>query len=156
MRSARGITLIEVVIATVIITVSAVGALSYEYHAARQTRYAFARSRAVHIGYFLLEDWKANGGSAQYAAGITGIYNPVDSRIGADITYIGSGVYEVTVDDIPMEIELERPASNVGFSGLIPITATVQWRNDFSNGKFSKNDPSVVLNTYARIGQVSG
>ncbi|MHC4115176.1 MAG: type IV pilus modification PilV family protein, partial [Planctomycetota bacterium] len=45
----RGMTLIEVLVATVIVCVAAAGVLSYEYHAAKQIRMAFAKIEAVRL-----------------------------------------------------------------------------------------------------------
>ncbi len=150
-RRAGGITLIEVVLATMMIAIAAVGTLSYEYHGVRQMQIARAHSAAVRIGYFLLEDWKANGGSSLYAANAFGVASPDNLDMG--FSYIGGKTYKVTVDNIPMRVKLSRPLIN---STLIPLTATVRWRRDFTDGALLPDGPSIVLNAHARVDQAGG
>ena len=106
-KRVRGLTLIEVVLATVIIAIAAIGALSYEYHGVKQMQIAKARSSAVRIGYFLLEDWKSNGGSTLYATNSHKVASPDNLDMG--FRYIGNKTYKVTIDNIPMRVKLSRP-----------------------------------------------
>lgn len=160
-KSVRGMTLIEVVVATVIISIAAAGALSYEYHAASQTKMASAYAGAVRIGDFLLEDWKANGGSTFYANGVPNIHSPLNLRMGfvkiADADTDADGVYRVSSNDIPMQVELQR-LETADYQQLIPLRVTVRWRNDFTNDVINNTIPSsaIVLNTYARVDQAGG
>ena len=150
-KRARGITLIEVILATAMIAIAALGTLSYEYHGVKQMQIAKAHSAAVRVGYFLLEDWKANGGNSLYATNSFGVASPDD--LGMGFSYIGGRTYKVTVDSIPMRIRLSRPLLN---TTLIPLTATVQWRRDFTDGAILPDSPSIVLNAHARIDQAGG
>lgn len=150
-RRAGGLTLIEVVIATTVIAIAAIGTLSYEYHGVKQMQIAKAHSGAVRIGYFLLEDWKANGGNALYATNSRGVTSPDDLDMG--FRYIGGKTYKVTVNNIPMRVTLSRPLIN---STLIPLTATVRWRRDFRDEAILPTDPSIVLNAHARADQAGG
>ncbi|MHC4194529.1 MAG: type IV pilus modification PilV family protein [Planctomycetota bacterium] len=147
----RGMTLIEVLVATVIVCVAAAGVLSYEYHAAKQIRMAFAKIEAVRLGHLVLEDWKANGGSEMYAVGVLSNPSPLDMDMG--FLRIDNGVYRVTAGDTPMQVTLERPSQ---YRNPVPIKVTVQWRKDFCDGQIFSNDPAVVLNTYARPEQTGG
>jgi len=147
----RGITLIEVMIATVVISIAATGALSYHYHGAKQVRLARDYVGAVRIGRYLLEDWKANGGVASYGSGASGAYSPVDlniSGLGSSVSFlhIGPGLYKSTFNNMPMEIRLSQGSySTTGYPRLIPIKANVTW-----------NRGSVELVTYARSDQSGG
>ena len=148
----RGITLVEVIVAMGIIVIAALGALSYEYHAAGQARMAKAGTAAVQIAYFLLQDWKAHGGSEHYRlGGPVELNNPEDSS--TNFVEISPGVYGITVDNIPMCVELSRPD---GHPAVIPITATVWWWLDFTDEAVRSHDPSLVLTTYARADQSGG
>ncbi len=151
-RRTCGISLIEVMIAMVVMCVASMGVLSYEYHGARQMRVARAKASAVRIGYLLLEEWKANGGSVHYARG-TGPYSPENldmdlvhnkgdkqKRINGVLTNIFE--YETIIEGTPMKIELSRPVS---YYRLIPLTAVMTWEKQ-----------SVVLSTKARIDQAGG
>jgi prepilin-type N-terminal cleavage/methylation domain-containing protein len=142
-KCADGLTLIEVMFAVLIIAVVALGALSYGYHGAGQIRHAREYATAVRIAYFLLEDWKASAGSALYAAATPGVRNPLDLNVDGIMSFEypreGAGIYEVTVDNIPLQIKLSRPS---GYQRLIPLTATVSWETG-----------SIALTTNARIDQ---
>jgi len=156
--SARGMTLIEVIAATLIVSVAATGVLSYGYHGARQRRLARAQRAGTQVGRYLLEDWKGNGGSLFYARAVNDAPNPEELDMGFD--YIGTNykaggeiecVYEVTVDSIPMRVTLIR---KVGYQRLIELFVRVQWRSDLSDGEVEDSDPFIVLSTNARIDQV--
>ena len=165
-KSKNGFTLIEILIATAIIAICAVGPLSYEYYGFRQIRRARAFETANRIGYFLLQDWKANAGSPIYQKSNGAVYNPqtliienpvIDEE---DSTFVYDGstdLYRITIDKTLYFITLSRTLAN-GL-GLISLTAKVQW-NDLIETKnmLSPPDdsPSVILNCYARIDQKGG
>ena len=145
-------TLIEVLVATLVISVAAMGVLSYGYHGARQRRMARAHAGAVRIGHLLLEDWKANGGSEFYARAVSGTHNPLELNMGFEYER-SERVYKSTVDSIPMHVKLTRP---IGHPRLIPLKVTVRWRLDLSEGEVRDGDPKVELITNARIDQAGG
>ena len=147
-----GMTLIEVLIATSVITIAATGALSYEYCGAREMRTAKAYAEAVRISHFLLEDWKANGGSALYARASASVHNPVKLNMGFTYDQIDD-LYKIDVDNIHMRIKLLRIVEE---GRPILITARMRWRNDFVDGDIADNDPIVELTTCARADQMGG
>lgn len=153
MRYARGITLVEVLIATVVMTVAAVGVLSYEYQAARQARVSRAHTAAVRTGYLVLEDWKANGGSGMYAEADSRVHTPL--LLGMGFGYVGGGVYRVTVDNFLLEVTLSRNPDNL-YSRLTEINVKVQWPLDSGRSFLVSDDPSIQLTSYARIDQSDG
>ena len=157
----RGMTLLEVLVATIVISVSAAGILSYEYHAAGQAKIASVYADAVRIGNFLLDDWKANGGSTQYANNVATLHRNSDMKF----VSAGAGVYRFTVNGIPMQVNLSR-LDGTGYQRLVPLRVAVRWRKDFKNftspasaviviGNTTIAQP-VVLNTLARVDQAGG
>jgi prepilin-type N-terminal cleavage/methylation domain-containing protein len=153
-------TLIEVLVATVIISIAATGVLSYGYHGAKQRRMARAHAGAVRTGHLILEDWKANGGSIFYARAVRGTPNPLELDMGFEyvrMTHKAGGliecIYELTVDTIPMRIVLTRPT---GYRRLVPLTVTVQWLDSVSVSDKDHLGNKVELTTDVRIDQVSG
>jgi prepilin-type N-terminal cleavage/methylation domain-containing protein len=159
-KSVRGMTLLEVLVATVVISVSAVGVLSYEYHAAKQAKIASVYADAVRIGNFLLEDWKANGGSTLYANSL----DEIDNDLGMGFTQTGPGVYRFTANNIPMQVklsysDLDPPRLNgAGYRRLIPLRVTVRWGVNFTSATIDSTSVSqlIVLNTFARVDQAGG
>jgi len=151
-KNLKGMTLIEIVVSTVVVTVAAIGVLSYEYHSAKQMRMAFAQTAAVRIGYLLLEDWKSHGGSLRYANGSSGGgVSPVDLNLG--FKHIEPGTYEIVVDGMPMRVKLVRPEI---YCNPIPLRVILQWRKDCKKGWIAPSDPNVELNCYARVDQEGG
>ena len=153
-RSREGLTLVEVMVAMVIVVIIATGAMSYQFHAVKQTRYALAQITATQIAQTILEDWKANGGFLEY--------NPENldmdmERIG---TSYGMGGYANTeyrmasvINNLPLRLELSRP---IVTTAVIPITVIVRWRIDYTDNPIRSTDPRQEFTTYARMDQAGG
>ena len=145
-RRSRGMTLVEVVLACVVVAIGVVGGLSYGYHGAVQTQHARTHASAVRVGYYLLEDWKANGGSELYASAASMVPNPTTLEIdGQRFSYdADDGLFKITVEHVAMEIELIRP---VGYQQFMDLSARVRWlRGPVTIG-------SVTLSTTGRVDQ---
>jgi Tfp pilus assembly protein PilV len=65
-RFRSGLTLVEVMLASAVIIIAALGTLCYEYLCVDHVRYARAQMTATRIGQLLIEDWKSTGGDADY------------------------------------------------------------------------------------------
>jgi prepilin-type N-terminal cleavage/methylation domain-containing protein len=149
----KGLTLLEALIAIVIIAVMALGSLSYQYLGAQHIRIADAQLTATRIGQMVLEDWKSRGAASGYDP--TTINTALDAAIGAGFTQT-TGYYVITVDGLTLYID--RPltatvAANdpAGYAGrLYQIGVTVRWRNDFRADTPTAEDPSLVLTTYSK------
>lgn len=62
-----GITLTEVVVTIVIITVVATGGMSYRYHSAANARKADVQITAARLGWLMLDSWKGQGGYSGFS-----------------------------------------------------------------------------------------
>jgi prepilin-type N-terminal cleavage/methylation domain-containing protein len=143
----RGVTLIETTVALAVVAVSTLGALSYQYHCARQIHIAHAELAATRVAQTIAEDWKASGGGDAY--------DPTAMNIGFAKDPIGTG-YLITVDGMHFFIDLTaRQVDYDNFStiALREINCTVRWRSDFNAGAPGPSDPAVVMTTYLRAGQ---
>lgn len=147
-RTPCGVTLVEVMVSMVILAIVALGALGYQYHAAREGRIAKAQITATRTAQLLLEDWKSTGGSTNYNPTTLGLgfLTPPDAADEAD--------YFITVDYLPMYIVLSY--NDVGTddsAGIIlrEVSVTVSWRRDHRVGSREINDPSLVLTTYVNV-----
>ena len=65
-KCGRAVTLVEVMVAMAVLAIASLGAVSYQYHAARQTQVASAQIVATRTAQLLLEDCKGTGGSIDY------------------------------------------------------------------------------------------
>lgn len=154
------VTLVEVMVAMVILTIAALGALSYQYHAAGHARIARAQSAATHVAQLLLEDWKSTGGSKEYDPSILALGFSSPLPIPAQWTNVNvkamvlaeplnSAVYAVTIDDLPMLVMLSW--EDVAYDA----TAGLKLRQLGVTVKFGvvhqiENIPPVALTTYVR------
>ena len=149
-KSARAITLVEVMLSTVILGIAAVGALSFEYHAAGHAKTARAQICGTHIARLLLEDWMSTGGAIDY--------DPTE----LDLGFSEDGdVYAITVDAVPMSAELAW--NDVGYDATAEVTlrrlkVTVGFGGTSKSAnanKLNKVRP-VILTTYVRTDASGG
>lgn len=94
-KFATAMTLVEVMLAMVILIIAATGALSFEYHTARHAKIARAQICATRTARLLLEDWMSTGGSIEY--------DPTALELGFSAD---GDVYAITVDRVPMLVTL--------------------------------------------------
>ena len=133
LKFAAAVTLVEVIVAMTVLAIAAVGALGYEYYAALQMRIAHAQTTSTRTAQLLLEDWKSTGGSENY--------DPIALGLGfsSNIIYLSqgiplpNGVYNITVDDVPMVIVLKW--ADVAYDSeaeitLRQLTVTTVWRRN--------------------------
>ena len=143
-RFAAAVTLVEVMVATAVMAVVTIGALSFEYHAAGQAKIAHAQISATRTARLLLEDWMSTGGSSEY--------DPVALGLGFSS---GGDTYAVAVDEVPMLVTLAR--SDVAHDSAAEITLR-QLAVTVGFGTASKLETirPVVLTTYVRADASGG
>jgi len=151
-KRTAGLTLIEVMIAMAFLVIIASGALSYQYYAALHARAALAQMTAIRTAQLLVEDWKSAGGSAAY--------NSTNLNLGFTDSDSDSADYEITVDNLPMYINLSY--NNIEHDDeaqitLRKITVRVNWRNDrrVPTGR-AEEEASMELSTYVRVDASGG
>jgi hypothetical protein len=149
--SNKGVGIVEALVAAAMVSIIALGGLSYQYFGAKHFRIAHAELTATRAGQLLLEDWKGTGAAntANYDASALGVgfQKPIAGE---------SCDYVITVDGVKMfmtlaynDVEVDDDAGIT----LRQISNTIQWRNDGGSAAPGANDPSLVLTTYARRGQ---
>lgn len=144
LKRSGGMTLIEVMVAMVVLAIAAIGALGYQYHAARHGNIAKLEMIATRTAQLLLEDWKSTGGDENY--------DPSTLGLGFHKTS-GENLYRITVDDLPIYVELSHrdvAHDSVAAVTLRQISVITRWRRDYSSLEPKSEDPSLVLTTYVR------
>jgi hypothetical protein len=142
----RGVTLIEALVAAVMVSVIALGGLAYQYFGAAHFRIAHAELTATRASQLLLEDWKGSGAT-----------NPVNydaNSLGLGFAGAGSD-YNIAIDGVKMFMHLsyqDVEVDNDAGITLRELKVKTQWCNSGS-GTPGAGDPSLVLTTYARRGQ---
>ena len=148
-EKACGITLVEAIVAMVVLTIASLGALSYQYHAAVQARVGSSQVTATRTSQLLLEDWKSTGGSSQY--------DPSTLELGFEQQ--NDFDYFITINRLPMYINLaHRDVEYDDSAGITlrEISVTTRWRKDYREGQIVADDPSLVLTTYVRLDAAGG
>jgi hypothetical protein len=165
---ASGSTLMEVMVAAVILVVAALGALRCQYYAAGHGRIARAEIAAARVAQLLLEDWKSTGGSTEYdPSGLgLGFSQPLTVPDGF-ITAEGLGVvlndavHAITVDDTAMQVMLkyldvnEDGQAGAALRQLSVVVRFAAGDNDSSDGHLTEMTP-VTLVTYVRLDGADG
>ena len=120
-KSASAFTLIETMVAIAVLTIAAVGALSFQYHAAVQLRIAHAQTTATRTAQLLLEDWKSTGGSEDYDPTTLGMgFSTFLTAPDGQGLPLPEGVYGITIDNVPMLIVLN--SNDVAYDSDAEIT----------------------------------
>lgn len=154
-RNAKGFTIVEAAMAMVVLTVVALGALSYEYLAVRHNSIAREDLVAARIAQLLIDDWKSTGGSKQY--------DPTELKIGiTEAQDTGGKVpvdYTIFIDGIHFFIKLKYSdikKDKVADTTLRKLIANVYWRRDHIDSEINVNDPSLTVITYTRLDSSGG
>ena len=169
-RFAPAVTLLEVMAAMAILVFSSVGALSYQYYAARDASIADAQITATRIAMLLLEDWKSTGGSKNYnpAALNLGFSSAMQVPVnfsqgkGQELgSPLHNAVYAIMIGDVPLMIMLTwTDIAQDAVSGIIlrkldaTITFDSAWQ-DKSQTKLESLNP-IILTSYVRVDEAGG
>ncbi len=169
-KSEGGITLVESLITASVLVIISMGALSYQYHAARHGRIAEAQITATRTAQLLLEDWKSTGGSRDYdPSGLElGFSEPLQiPSLWSEGQGIGQGnplhnaVYSITVNGLPMQVMLKWMDVETDIEAKVTLRElAVMVRFVKSGGQNPasalENLSPIILTTYARIDGTSG
>jgi prepilin-type N-terminal cleavage/methylation domain-containing protein len=141
----HGFSLVEVMIAVLIIIIVALGTLSFQYHGIKHSRASEAQIAAARLGQLLIEDWKSTDGKLTY--------DP--ATLGLGFILVSPWNYVITLDNQTFYLQLAwehvdipnnpDPVANVE---LYQISVTVSWRNDFGTGPITSSDHTLTFTTF--------
>ena len=147
------LTIIEVVIALAGILVVIVGALSFEYYCAVDTREADVRAGANRLALLLLEGWRGTGGRVDGAFNpdvefgpILGADNINESSVGLPGLSEPLGRYRVDLNRANYFVTLSYYDDPIGAPRT--LSATVAWSRNYRSEDLSEYVRSVTLTTY--------
>jgi len=166
------VTLVEVMAAMVVLVISSIGALSYQYYAARDAQIARSQIIATRVTQLLLEDWKSTGGSSEYNPKALGLGFssplPIPSHFSQDAgRSLGSplrdAVYDIVVDDVPMMAMLtwsDVAQDDISQVILRQLNVTVMFGSSQQDTTERKSGPEnlspIILTTYVRVDGAGG
>jgi prepilin-type N-terminal cleavage/methylation domain-containing protein len=140
----QGVTLLELILAVLILTIVSVGTISYQYFATRMATRADAEITATRTARLVLDNWKKAGGDENF--------DPISLNAGFQTTGI-SNQYLITVNNVPMTLNLawlDVVYDDVAGVTLRQIQVTVQWRSDYQAQEVRPTDPTYTMTTYIR------
>ena len=155
-KQAAGVTLIEVMVVTVILTISVLGASGYRYYSVLDARKAAKQNSGARVALLLCENWRGRGTAR------TTTYDPT-SHLGSDMTITASslgpaapagftllGRYEIGVNGARYWATLAWK-DEAGLPGLRTLNVVVAWaqgREDSTNAGTPVMDKTFRLTTY--------
>lgn len=151
-----GFSLLELVIAIVIVMVLAVGGLSYLYHSNVGAKKAEVQATAARMASLLVHSWKGNGGSPTFnpVTAYETEFTITDSPSGPPAAipdYAGTftllGNYHIVIDNVNYYAAMSYSPATA--SHPLVLSVCVAWRVNYAAGAISENDPSVRLSVYA-------
>ena len=149
--------LVEVVLAILILSILVTGALSYHYHSSRNVHKSEVEAVAGRLALLLLEGWKG--------ASDPDTYDPV-TQLGAELTIAtspfgpGEGVshsglgfnllghYHVLTNDVDYYVTLSWQIENLLEPRLFHVN--IVWRDDYQAGPLLGTEDTFRLTTYAQ------
>jgi prepilin-type N-terminal cleavage/methylation domain-containing protein len=139
----HGVTLLELVIAILILSIVSVSAMSYQYFATQTSRKADAQITATRTARLILDNWKKVGGDINFNL----------ETLNMGFTKNVSGQYLIAVNALPMTVDLSW--QDVGYDATAGVTlrqiqVSVKWRSDYQNGNIRGTDPAYIMTTYVR------
>ena len=167
-KFAPALTLTEVIIATVVLVITASGALGYQYYAARDGQIARAHMAATRTAQLLLEDWMSTGGSKEYDPSTLELgFSPAitipphfrqgdGGGLGAPLN---DAVHSISVDEIPMLVMLTwRDIAQDAQAQVVlrQLGVIVEFSEQGQITEQLENIESVVLTSYVRTSASSG
>lgn len=150
LRYYKGLSLIEIMFATAIISVAVIGSISYRYYTALDGRRANNQATASRVALLLCESWKGTNGSQTYdpsehlSSGELTIVDSDGPQAPEDFTELGS--YMLGVNSITCYATLSFKDIDTGLRALNVIVAWQQ-RDKAGNG-LDDMDKLFELTTY--------
>jgi hypothetical protein len=171
-KFSSGLTLIEAVVAMVLLAIVVLGALGYQYYAALHARIARAQIIATRTAQLLLEDWKSTGGSTEYDPSTLGLGFSTKLAVPAHWSNgegggagapLHDGVYAITVDELPMLVMLswldvaEDAQAQVKLRQLtVIVNFGTQAALQAGSTVWPANLAPIILTTYVRLDESGG
>ena len=155
-----GLTLIEIMVAAVVVVVAVIGAIGFRYYCVLDARKATVQLTATRVGLLLLEGWNAMG--ARSPTDPSNNYDPLNlpeigsqlkivSDIGPEVppAFNSFGSYLVVVDGAYYYATLsyqDEPSNDLRI-----LNVSVAWPEGYPTGKFSDTDIKVQFTTKADL-----
>ncbi|HDS85286.1 MAG TPA: prepilin-type N-terminal cleavage/methylation domain-containing protein [Phycisphaerales bacterium] len=150
----NGFTLTELILATLILSILAVGSLGYQYVAARDVRNAEAQAAAARLAKLVLDGWKGLGGSSDYDPTTWWQTSPAmtPSPIGPaapdalDRSFRVLGRYQVQIDDVHYYLTCFWSEATEDKPRVLNVAAA--WRADYQAGPLDETAREVRYSAY--------
>jgi len=160
-RSCRGLSLIEVMVAIVIILAAVIGATRYRYYTALDARKAALYSEASRLALTMLEGWKGAGSEKDfdpfsdfangYGVQFIDSLNIVSSSDGEPPAELPNpvGSYVITTDKARYFLTLSYEDEDENDDIPAALNVSARWaQRSYTQADFSDTDKSLSITTY--------
>ena len=157
-KTRSGLTLIEIMVAILVIVIGVLGAMMYRYHSALNARIADVQVGAGRVGLLILEGWKGAAGNPAYDPQGVGGIGVLDS-LHIDIDPISNGEYPVHllggtethyyVKLIPVE-DVDGDSDETDDIGIRKLEVEVTYYGRGSSDKSLPNSKTIKLSDFVR------
>ena len=144
-------TLIEIMVASVVLLIAVLGTSSIRYHTVLNARKAEAQISAARVGSLLCESWRGFLGNAAYDP-VASLNPDVDIVVSVEgpavgTGYTGLGSYKVIIDEMNFYSTLSWQDVS---AGLRLLNVSVSWdQRGYDTAAFADADKTIALSTYA-------
>lgn len=149
-RNNRGVTIVEIMVAIVVILVAIIGAMGFRYYSALDARKADVKITAGRIGSLLLEGWVGTGGQltydpvAEYGTDMNISVSATGPAVPTGFTKLDS--FQIVADRANYYATLSYRDSTPTQAGELNIF--VAWLHWYQAGTVSSSDQSVKFTGY--------
>lgn len=149
-----GLTLIEVMIAMIVIVIVVIGSIGYRYHGALDARRSDVQMTAARLGLMLLEDWKGAGATLTYDP-VAQFSGPLDisakgvtsEGLGTPSGYNVLGIYAVVAGNTDYRVILSQRNETPTRPKI--LNARIAWVRGGDRWGSQRARQSVILTTHA-------
>lgn len=146
----RGMSLLEAMIAVVLVLIGVLGTASFRYHSAFQVRKADVHNGGARVGSLLLETWKGVAGRVDFAAEdvLAGELDISAHVSGPSVPsgFTQTGNYHISADGVNYYATLSYKEED--FSHPRILNVQVGWLNHYTAGTIGSEDQKVTLAKY--------
>ena len=149
-RNNHGVTIVEIMVAIVVILVAVIGASGFRYYSALDARKADVKITAGRVGSLLLEGWIGTGGQitydpvVEYGTDMNISVSATGPAVPTGFTLLNS--YQIVAGRANYYATLSYRDSTPTQAGELNIF--VAWLHGYQAGTVSSSDPSVKLTSY--------
>lgn len=159
-KQMTGVTLIEIMVVVLIISVAVIGSTSFRTYCVMDAKKADVQINAARVGSMLLETWKGMGGLSTYDPSIEFPLSAYGSQFTITKTATGltqptgftplASMYQVLdkANNVYYYVTLSYKSAVVSPAEPLALNAVIVRRSNYTAGSITTNDQTLKMTTY--------